>query len=312
MRKWLVLAALAFPALAAQPATQPVPPAVQAAAPAAPANPFFAEWTTPFGVPPFGAIEVAHYMPAFTEGITRERAEVAAIVKNPEPPTFGNTVVALDGAGEFLDRVQTVFYGQLSAETSDALQAVAKDVAPQLAALSDDINLDPALFARVKTVWEKRDASGLTAEQKKLVDETYKGFVRGGANLDATGQERLRAINKELSLEGLRFGDNVLRETNAYRLVIEKRDDLAGLPPGVVNGAAAAAKAACTFARSVTSQPNPKTAEPVFAEIRSAVSRAPASLTSSTVTARPSPASRSAIAAPIPRAPPVTTALDTL
>jgi peptidyl-dipeptidase Dcp len=244
MRKWLVLAALAFPALAAQPATQPVPPAVQAAAPAAPANPFFAEWTTPFGVPPFGAIEVAHYMPAFTEGITRERAEVAAIVKNPEPPTFGNTVVALDGAGEFLDRVQTVFYGQLSAETSDALQAVAKDVAPQLAALSDDINLDPALFARVKTVWEKRDASGLTAEQKKLVDETYKGFVRGGANLDATGQERLRAINKELSLEGLRFGDNVLRETNAYRLVIEKRDDLAGLPPGVVNGAAAAAKAA--------------------------------------------------------------------
>ncbi|HQT96098.1 MAG TPA: hypothetical protein PK435_15825, partial [Thermoanaerobaculaceae bacterium] len=176
MRKWLVLAvlaAVAFPALAAQPATQPVPPAVQAAAPAGPANPFFAEWTTPFGVPPFGAIEVAHYLPAFKEGITRERAEVAAIAKNPEAPTFANTVAALDGAGEFLDRVQTVFYGQLSAETSDALQAVAKDVAPQLAALGDDINLDPALFARVKVVWEKRDASGLTAEQRKLVDETY-------------------------------------------------------------------------------------------------------------------------------------------
>ncbi len=177
-------------------------------------------------------------------GDRRERAEVAAIAKSPEPPTFANTIEALDGAGEFLDRVQTVFYGQLSAETNDALQAVAKEVAPLLAALGDDISLDPALFARVKAVWETRDAPGLTAEQRKLVEETYKNFVRGGANLDADGQERLRAINKELSLLGLKFGDNVLKETNAYRLVIEKQDDLAGLPPGVVDGAAAAAKAA--------------------------------------------------------------------
>ncbi len=250
MRKWLVLAvlavlaAVALPAVAAQPATQPVPPAAKAAVPVAAANPFFAEWTTPFGVPPFGAIEVAHYRPAFAEGIARERAEVAAIAKNPEPPTFANTVAALDGAGEFLDRVESVFYGQLSAETSEALQTVAKEVAPQLAALGDDIHLDPALFVRVKAVWEKRDAPDLTGEQKKLVDETYQEFVRGGANLDAVGQARLRAVNKELSLEGLKFGDNVLRETNAYRLVIEKQADLAGLPPAVVSAAAAAAKAA--------------------------------------------------------------------
>jgi peptidyl-dipeptidase Dcp len=248
MRKWFVLTivsvAVAIPALAAPPATQLAAPATQAAAPAAPANPFFAEWTTPFGVPPFGAIEVAHYMPAFKEGMARERAEVAAIAKNPEPPTFANTVAALDGAGEFLDRVESVFYGQLSAESSAELQAVAKDAAPQLAALGDDIHLDPALFARVKAVWEKRDALGLTGEQKELVDETYQEFVRGGANLDAGGQERLRAINKELSLEGLKFGDNVLKETNAYRLVIDTPADLAGLPPGVLSAAAAAAKAA--------------------------------------------------------------------
>ncbi len=247
MRKWLVLAVLAaaaLPAVAAQPATQPVPPAAKAAAPVAAANPFFAEWTTPFGVPPFGEIRVEHYLPAFKEGIARTRAEVAAIAKNAQAPTFANTVAALDGAGEFLDRVEAVFYGQLSAESSPELQAVAKDAAPQLAALGDDINLDPALFARVKAVWEKRDALELTAEQKKLVDERYQEFVRGGANLDAAGQQRLRAINKELSLEGLKFGDNVLRETNAYRLVIDKPADLAGLPPGVVSAAAAAAKAA--------------------------------------------------------------------
>ena len=247
MRKWFVLAvlaAVALPAVAAQPATQPVPPAAKAAAPAAAANPFFAEWTTPFGVPPFGEIRVEHYLPAIKEGIARERAEVAAIAKNPEAPTFANTVAALDGVGEFLDRVDAVFYGQLSAESSPQLQAVAKEAAPLLTALGDDINLDPVLFARVKAVWEKREALGLTGEQKKLVDDAYQDFVRGGANLDAAGQARLRAINKELSLEGLKFGDNVLRETNAYRLVIDKPADLAGLPPGVVNAAAAAAKAA--------------------------------------------------------------------
>ncbi|TAM48977.1 MAG: M3 family peptidase [Acidobacteria bacterium] len=247
MRKWLVLAVLAaaaLPAVAAQPATQPVPQAATAAAPAAAANPFFAEWTTPFGVPPFGEIRVEHYLPAIKEGIARERAEVVTIAKNPQPPTFANTVAALDGAGEFLDRVDAVFYGQLSAESSPELQAVAKEAAPLLAALGDDINLDPVLFARVKAVWEKRGTLGLTGEQKKLVDDTYQEFVRGGANLGPAGQERLRAINKELSLEGLKFGDNVLRETNAYRLVIDKPADLAGLPPGVVSAAAAAAKAA--------------------------------------------------------------------
>jgi peptidyl-dipeptidase Dcp len=236
MRKWLALVVLALAALPAF--------AQQAALPPAPANPFFEEWTTAFGVPPFGQIREAHYLPAFKEGIARERKEIDAIVKDPQAPTFANTLEALDQAGEFLDRVRIVFYGQLSAETNDTLQGIAKEVAPMLSALNDDINLNEALFARVKTVWEKRDALGLEPEQRRLVEETYKDFVRGGANLDATGKERLRAINKELALLGLKFGENLLKQTNSYRLVIEKKEDLAGLPLGLVSAAADAAKGA--------------------------------------------------------------------
>jgi peptidyl-dipeptidase Dcp len=236
MRKWLapvVLALAALPVLAQQ-----------AAAPPAQPNPFFEAWTTPFGVPPFGQIKEAHYLPAFKEGITRERKEIDAIANDTQAPTFANTPEALDEAGEFLNRVQIVFYGQLSAETNDALQGIAKEVAPMLSALNDDVLLNEALFARAKGVWEKRDTLGLTQEQKKLVEETYKDFVRGGANLDAKDKERLRAINKELSLIGLKFGDNVLKETNSFRLVIEKKEDLAGLPLGVVSAAADSAKGA--------------------------------------------------------------------
>jgi peptidyl-dipeptidase Dcp len=236
MRKWLALVVLVLVALPAS--------AQQAAAQPTSANPFFETWSTPFGVPPFGEIKEAHYLPAFKEGIARERKEIDAIAKDPQAPTFANTLEALDQAGEFLDRVQIVFYGQLSAETSDTLQGIAKEVAPMLSALNDDINLNEPLFARVKAVWEKRATIGLTQEQTKLVEEQYKDFVRGGANLDAQGKDRLRGINKELSLLGLTFGDNVLRETNTYRLVIEKKEDLAGLPPGLVSAAADAAKSA--------------------------------------------------------------------
>ncbi len=236
MRKWLALVVLAFAALPAF--------AQQAAVPPAQPNPFFEAWTTPFGVPPFGQIREVHYLPAFKEGIARERKEVDAIVASSEAPTFTNTVEALDSAGEMLDKVESVFYSLLSAETNDAMQSIAKDVAPLTAALNDDINLNEKLFARVRAVWENRDALNLEPEQRRLVEETYKDFVRGGANLDAEGKERLRAINQELSLIGLKFGDNVLKDTNAFRLVIEKKEDLGGLPPGLVSAAADAAKGA--------------------------------------------------------------------
>jgi peptidyl-dipeptidase Dcp len=236
MRKWLAFVLVALAALPA--VAQPAP------APQVPSNPFFVEWTAPFGVPPFDRIKDGHFLPAFKEGIAKQRQEVEVIVTSDAAPTFANTVAALENAGEELDRVQAVFYGLLSAETNAELQRIAKEVAPMLSAMNDDIVLNAPLFARVKAVWEKRAGAGFDPDQRRLTDETYIQFVRGGANLDAAGKERLRAINKELSLVGLRFGDNVLKETNAYRLVIDNKGDLAGLPAGVVSAAAEAATAA--------------------------------------------------------------------
>ncbi len=236
MRKCL---ALVLVVLAALPAL-----AQQAPAPQASTNPFSVEWTTPFGVPPFDRIQNGDFLPAFKEGIAAQRREVDAIVKNDSAPTFANTVEALEDAGEALDRVQIVFYGLLSAETNAELQRIAKEAAPMLSAMNDDILLNEVLFRRVKAVWEKRTDSGLDPDQRRLTEETYAQFVRGGANLDEAGKGRLREINKELSLVGLKFGDNVLKDTTAYRLVIERKEDLAGLPEGVLSAAADAARAA--------------------------------------------------------------------
>ncbi len=216
----------------------------QSQEPAGSVNPLLVRWTTPFGVPPFAEIRDDDFLPAFTEAIARERAEIDAITASSEPPTFAKTIAALDAAGELLDRVEGVFGNLSSAETNERRQAIAKQVAPLTAALQDDILLNPKLFARVRTVWEAREASGLDPEQRKLVEETYKSFVRGGAQLSPEKQARLRAINEEMSTLGLRFSDNLLKETNAYRLVVSSRDQLRGLPEGAVAAAADAAAAA--------------------------------------------------------------------
>jgi peptidyl-dipeptidase Dcp len=207
-------------------------------------NPLLVPWETPFGVPPFERIREDHYLPAFQEAIARTRGQVDAIVKNAAGPTFANTIEALDDAGEVLDRVGGVFYNLRSAETNDRIQEIARQVAPLESALEDDILLNEPLFARVKAVWEQRATLPLDAEQRRLVEETYKNFVRGGANLTPDQKTRLRAINEELAVLELKFGDNVLKETNAYRLVIEKKEDLAGLPETLVTAAAEAAKGA--------------------------------------------------------------------
>ncbi len=236
MSKMLLIAGLlclAVPALAEAPQ-----------APAKDGNPLLMEWTTPFGVPPFDKIKEEHYLPAFKEAIAEQRREAQAISKSEAAPTFANTIEALERSGRALERVRAVFFGLQSAETNERHQATAKEVAPLLSALRDDIALDESLFKRVKTLQEKRDALELDTEQKMLLKNTHRDFVRGGANLDAKGKERLRAINTELSVLGVKFGENVLAETNAYKLVIEKREDLAGLPDRVVAGAADAAKAA--------------------------------------------------------------------
>jgi peptidyl-dipeptidase Dcp len=230
-----VLVALAIPsAIAAQ----------QPTAPGADANPLLSAWTTPFGVPPFAQIKPAHFVPAIREGIAQQRRDVEAIANNPAPPTFANTIEALEDAGELLTRVNPVFSNLQSSNTSAGLQAINREVAPLLTALRDDIRLNPALFARVKALWEKRASLGLKPVQAKLLDEQYKSFVRGGANLAPAQKERFRAINTELSALGIKFGDNLLHDTNAYRLVIENEADLKGLPASVVASGAEAAKAA--------------------------------------------------------------------
>jgi len=214
------------------------------AAPSGEANPFFQPWNTPFGVPPFEQIKNEHFLPALKKGIEEKRREVATIAKKPEAASFSNTIEALDRAGELLEKVQSVFSNLTSAETNDRLQEIQKEVAPLLSALQDDILLDPQLFARVKAVWERRGKLKLSAEQLRLLEETRKDFVRGGANLGPDEKRRLRAINEELAVLGVRFGNNLLKETNAYRLVIDKQGDLSGLPETMVRAAADAAKPA--------------------------------------------------------------------
>lgn len=207
-------------------------------------NPLLAEWTTPFGVPPFDRIREEHYLPAYREAIVRHDAEVAAIAGAREAATFANTIAALDRSGELLTRIELVFGGLSGAENTPGLQAIARETAPLVAAHRDDVALNPALFARVKTVWEARAKLKLSPDEATLLDHTYRNFVRGGARLPAEGQKRLREINAELSKLSIQFRDNLLAETNGYRLFVENRADLAGLPERVVAGAAeAAAKA---------------------------------------------------------------------
>lgn len=205
-------------------------------------NPFFAEWETPYEVPPFDMIKEEHFMPAFEEGMKQQTAEVAAVVESTEAPTFANTIEALEASGALLTKVANVFFNLNSADTNDEMQAIAKEVAPLLSKHDDDILLDADLFQRIKAVNDTKDELGLTPEQAKLLEMVFKGFVRGGANLDAEKQARLREINAELSTLTLKFGENVLKETNAFELVVETEEDLSGLPDSVVTAAAEAAK----------------------------------------------------------------------
>ncbi len=208
-----------------------------------PENPLLAEFNTPFGVPPFEQIKPEHYMPAFELGMKQQRAEVDAIINNAEPATFENTIAALDQCGALLNKVSYVFFAQNSACTDSAMQAVSRELSPKLSKHSDDINLNPALFARVKAVYETTDTTALTKEQKKLLSETYKGFVRSGANLDSLGQAQLRELNSEIALLQLTFSQNMLAETNAFQLFIDNEADLAGLPQSLIDNAAEAATA---------------------------------------------------------------------
>lgn len=211
---------------------------------AAPGDIFLSAFTTPFGVPPFDKITLEDYMPAFKAGIAEQQAEIDAIVHQSDAPTFENTILALDQSGQTLQRVGAVFFGQNSANTNDEMQALSRELSPLLSKSSDDISMNAALFKRIKAVYENQDAMNLNKEQKRLLEETYKDFVRGGANLDAAGQERLRELNSEISMLQLTFSQNMLKETNDFVLVVETKEDLAGLPESLVQNAAATAQLA--------------------------------------------------------------------
>lgn len=207
-------------------------------------NPLLMEFNTPFNAPPFDKIKAEHFEPAFIEAMKQQKMEIETILKNTDEPTFENTILELEYSGGLLRTVANVFYPLTSAVTNAEMQAVSQNIAPLLSAHNDDINLNPELFAKVKAVYEKKDALGLNPEQQMLLTKIYDGFVRGGANLAADKQQRFREINESLSKLELKFSDNVLAETNSYKLVIENKDDLAGLPEGVIAAAAEAATAA--------------------------------------------------------------------
>lgn len=220
-------------------------------------NPFFAEYDTPFGVPPFSEIKNEHFLPAIEKGIKEQTSEIAAIVSNPDPADFENTIAAYDYSGEMIRKVTGVFYNYNSSNTNDEIQALAKEIAPKLSAHYDNINLNPELFKRVKTVYENRNSLNLNGEQARLLEDTYKDFVRGGAALDSAAQARFREINQELSVLTLQFGENVLAETNAFKLVIESQDDLEGLTRGLIDQGAETAKAAGMEGKWVYTLHNP-------------------------------------------------------
>jgi peptidyl-dipeptidase Dcp len=206
-------------------------------------NPFLTDYKTPFNVPPFDKIQNKDYLPAIEEGIRKHRLEIDSICNNQEAPGFANTIEALNYSGDLLGSVTKVFYNLRDANTNDSMQTIAQTVAPMLSKHEDEINLNEKLFARVKAVNDNKAALNLNKEQSRLLDETYKRFVRGGANLAKEKKEELKKNNEELALLDLKFSDNVLAETNSYKMIIDKKEDLAGLPENVIAGAAEEAKA---------------------------------------------------------------------
>jgi peptidyl-dipeptidase Dcp len=197
-------------------------------------NPLLADWHTDFGVPPFDLIENEHYEPAFREAMAMHKAEIEAVVTNPEAPTFANTIEALERAGAMYARVGSVFNAVEGAHTNETLQEVARTLAPERAAHSDDINLNPDLWARVEAVFDQRETLDLTLEQDKLLEETHKGFVRRGAALAEDAKTRVREVNGELAQLSIQFGENVLDETNEYELHVTDSTDLGNLPANLV------------------------------------------------------------------------------
>lgn len=205
-------------------------------------NPFFTEWTTPYGIPPFDQIKNEHFMPAIEQGMQQHLEEIDVIVNNQEAPTFSNTIEAMDYSGRLLSKTLAVFFNLESAETNDSLQKIAEEISPLLSEHNDKVSMNEKLFERVKTVYNNRESENLTPEQTRLLTNYYKDFVRSGALLPEDKKEQLKAINKEIGLLTLKYSQNVLAENNSFELVIENETDLTGLPESVKAAAAEEAK----------------------------------------------------------------------
>lgn len=205
-------------------------------------NPFFKEYTTPFQTPPFDKIKIEHYLPAFEEGIKIRRAELDAIINNPDKPTFENTIGDLERGGELLSKVSNVFFNLSGSNSNDEIQKIAETITPDLSKLSDDIYLNGKLFQRIKSINDEKEKINLTSEQLKLLDYYFSDFIRNGIGLDEAKKTRLKKINEDLSMLSLKFSDNLRKETNALGLAIDNKEDLIGLPDAVIQGAAEIAK----------------------------------------------------------------------
>ncbi|GAA3778937.1 M3 family metallopeptidase [Flavobacterium ginsengiterrae] len=199
-------------------------------------------FNTKHNTAPFSQIKIEDYVPAFQEGIKLAKAEIDAIVNNPDAPTFENTIVAVDFSGDILDRLSSVFFNLNSAETNDEMQKIAQEVSPWLSEFGNDIRLNADLFARVKAVYDQKESLNLNPEQTTLLDKKYKSFSRNGANLPEDKKNQLREIDKELSKLSLQFGENVLAETNNFELHLTDEKDLSGLPEGTIEAARLLAK----------------------------------------------------------------------
>lgn len=206
-------------------------------------NPLLAQFDTPFGVPPFEKITDKHYEAAFDEAMKIHNAEITQIIDNKAKPTFENTIAVLDYSGALLTQVALVFFAKQGADTNDEVQKIAQTVAPKLSAHTDAISMNPQLFAKVEEVYKTRDLMTLTAEQQRLLELTYKDFVRGGALLNDEQKKRMTEINGKLSVLSVQFGDNLLAENNSFELIIEDEKNLKGLPQAVIDAAAEKATA---------------------------------------------------------------------
>ncbi|MBS4012751.1 MAG: M3 family metallopeptidase [Bacteroidetes bacterium] len=220
-------------------------------------NPLLKEFDTPFGVPPFHLIQESHYMPAFEEAMKQHKAEIDAIINNKSEPTFENTILAYDNAGELLGKVSSVFFGLRGANTNDRMTEIARELTPKMSVHNNEIRLNQELFERFKKVYEKRNSLNLNEEQMIVVEKIYRDFERAGAALPKDKKEKLKSINERMSMISLTLGDNLLKETNNFRLVIDNEKDLAGLPAPVIAAAADAAKAAGLEGKWVITLHNP-------------------------------------------------------